>query len=121
MTRPEFSNTRDLTMSHWIRENLPDSSTGFLVSDLDFIMENYKTKNLMLLEVKTRNADLKEWQRRLFENLDRWLKKGIDEDWTYLGFHTLKFENTCFADGKCFFDNKQITEEKLKELLSAFI
>lgn len=121
MTRPEYSNTRELKMSHWIRENLPDSSTGFLVSDLDFIIENYKTKNLMLLEIKTRNAELKQWQKKLFSNLDKWIKKGIDEDWNYLGFHLIKFENTFFTDGKCWFDNKIITEDKLKELLSAFI
>jgi len=44
MTRKEFSNIRDLTFSQWIRNNLPDSSCGYMVSDLDFILQNYKTK-----------------------------------------------------------------------------
>ena len=113
MTRQEFSNVRDLTFSGWIRKNLPDSSSGYLVTDLDFILQNYKTKKIMLLEIKTRKSDLKEWQKRLFRNLHRWIDKGIDNDWEYLGFHIVQFENTCFADGKCFFDYKNINEKDL--------
>ena len=70
MTRPEFSGIRDLTFSGWIRKNLPDSSTGTLVSDLDFIIYNYKTKNILLLEIKTHNANLKKWQQDIFNLLD---------------------------------------------------
>ena len=99
MTRKELTNTRDLTLSGWIREKLPDSSTGFLVSDLDFILFNYKTKKIMLLEIKTRNSQMKQWQNILFTNLNNWIKKGIDTDWKFLGFHTLRFENTFFNDG----------------------
>ncbi len=57
----------------------------------------------------------------LAENLDKWIKIGIDKDWNYLGFHIIKFENTFFNDGKCFFDNKCVSEEELKELFSAFV
>lgn len=42
MTRKEFSGTRELLFSDWVRTKLPDSSTGFLVTDLDFIIFNYK-------------------------------------------------------------------------------
>jgi hypothetical protein len=119
MTRPEFSNARDLTFSHWIREKLPDSFTGFLVSDLDFIIENYKTKKIMLIETKTNNGELREWQKRLFKNIDKWLKRGTEEeDWEYLGFHVIQFEKTGFHDGKCYFDNVEILETELIKKLS---
>ena len=118
MTRQEITNTRDLTFSRWIRNNLPDSSTGLIVSDLDFILCNYKNKKLMLLEIKTRNAELKTWQSILFSNIDRWIKKGIDADWEYKGFHCLKFENTFFNDGRAFLDGHETTEEELIYLLS---
>jgi hypothetical protein len=118
MTRQELTNTRDLTFSGWIRNNLPDSSSGYMVSDLDFILYNYKTKQIMLVEVKTRNAELKTWQYNMFNNIEKWLEKGIDSDWNFLGFHVIQFENTCFEDGKCFFDNKETTEIELKSILS---
>jgi len=113
MTRREITGIRELNFSGWIRKKLPDSITGFIVSDLDFIFENYKTKKIMLTEIKTRNSKLKLWQRILYENLDRWIKKGIDNDWQYLGFHTITFENTFFNDGKCFLDSKEISEQEL--------
>jgi hypothetical protein len=47
----------------------------------------------MLLEIKTRGSQLKSWQHKLFSNLDKWLSKGIEADWQYLGFHTIIFEN----------------------------
>ena len=118
MTRPEFSHTRDLTFSGWIRKNLPDSSFGFLVTDLDWILYNFTTKKIMLLEVKTRNANLKIWQQTIFNNLAKWIKQGIDKDWTFLGFHIVKFENTFFSDGRCYFDNVEISEISLIEFLS---
>lgn len=89
-----------------------------MVSDLDFILSNYKTKKLMLLEVKTRNTDLKIWQKHLFRNLHRWIKNGIDFGWQYLGYHLIQFENTFFSNGKCFFDYKEISEKELKNKLT---
>lgn len=117
-TRQEITGKRSLKFSGWIRKSLPDSNTGFLVSDLDFILFNYKAKTIMLIEIKTRNTTLKEWQRRLFANLDKWIKKGIDNDWLYFGYHIIKFEYTFFNDGKVFFDNKEVTEKELISRLS---
>jgi len=118
MTKPEITGVRDLQFSKWIREKLPDSKTGFVVSDLDWIICNYKTKYLMLLEVKTRNKRLPEWQNRLFRNIDRWLKIGIDDDWIYLGYHTLTFTNIFFDDSDVFFDSRKVTEDELISILS---
>lgn len=117
-TRQELTNKRSLMFSSWIRKKLPDSSTGLLVSDLDFILCNYKARILMLIEIKTRNAKLRKWQRMLFDNLDRWIKKGIDKDWLYYGYHVITFENTWFNDGICLFDGKQISETELISKLS---
>jgi len=118
MTQAEITGKRDLNFSGWIREKLPDSATGFLVSDLDFIIYNYNTRKIMLVEVKTRNTELKYWQETLFSNIARWLSQGMDRDWCFLGFHTIRFENTCFDDGKVFFDNNEISENDLIKNLS---
>lgn len=80
--------------------------------DLDFLIYNYKTRRIMFVEVKTRNAEMKTWQRMIFKQLDKWIKKGIDEDWTYLGYHLIQFENTCFEDGKAYYDHIEKTKTK---------
>ena len=120
MTRQEITGIRDLSFSTWIRQKLPCSSTGFVVSDLDFILTNYKTKKLMLIEVKTRNKEIARWQSILLKNISKWLTQGIDDDYEYYGCHVIKFENTSFEDGKCYFDDQEITEPELIERLSMF-
>lgn len=118
MTRKEITGIRSLQFSQWVRDNLPDSSFGFLVTDLDFILYNYNTKRVMLLEIKTKNTNLKEWQKIIFNNLSRWIKNGINDNWDFLGFNVVKFQNTFFDDGECYLNNQKITENELKIFLS---
>ena len=118
MTRQEITHTRDLTFSDWIRKKLPDSYTGYYVTDLDFILFNFEKKIIMLIEIKTRNSNLKDWQQRIFLLVSKWIKKGINEGWEYKGFHVIKFENTFFNDGKCYYDNEVIEEVDLIKKLS---
>ena len=118
MTKKEITGKRDLTFSGWVREKLPDSSTGYMVSDLDFVFWNYKSKKIMLVEIKTRNSNIKTWQKNMWSNIHKWIKKGIDSDWTYLGFNLIQFQNTNFNDGKCFLNGKEITEAELINFLS---
>ena len=121
MTRQEKSGTRDLTFSGWVRENLPDSSTGFMVSDLDFILWNYKLRRLMLIEVKTYAAKMRFWQSSLFETLGKLIEYGaqhIDEPIDYRGFHCIRFEKSSFDDGRCLLDSKVVSEAELIAFLS---
>jgi hypothetical protein len=117
MTRQEITNTRDLRFSSWIRYCLPDSDTGFIVSDIDFFLYNYKTKKCAIVEVKTRNASLK-FQKNMYAFLSRWIKKGIDDGWEYRGFYFIRFENTFFSDGKVFLNDIESTEEEIIKELS---
>jgi hypothetical protein len=118
MTKKEITGYRDLTFSGWVRENLPDSSTGYMASDLDFIFWNYKTKKVMFIEIKTRGCNIKTWQKNMWYNLNKWIIKGIDKDWQYLGFYLIQFEKTNFNDGKCFLNGKEINEQELMNFLS---
>jgi hypothetical protein len=121
MTRKELTGTRDLTFSGWIRANLPDSYTGFRVSDLDFILWNCKTRSLMLLEVKTRGKKMAKWQSSLFCVLDMLIKKGLPDVTPpihYKGFHCVRFIKTWFDDGVCMLNKKQVTEKQLMKFLS---
>ena len=118
MTCKEKTGIRDLTFSKWIRENLPNSSTGFMVTDVDFIIYNYKSKKIIIVEIKTRNSEIKQWQRIFYKNLNRWIKNGIDNNWEYLGVHLIKFDNTNFENGNCYLDNKIIDDKSLIKFLS---
>ena len=118
MTRQEITGVRSLDFSSWVRAKLPDSSTGFSASDLDFILWNWKTRKIMLLEIKTRNAIPRQGQKIMWKKLNKWLADGIEKDWQYLGFHLIQFEKTSFEDGNCYLDYKLITEEKLISFLS---
>lgn len=120
MTRPEITGIRPLDFSRWIRQRLPDSSTGFSASDLDFILWNWKTKKVILLEIKTRNAQMKKGQRIMFELLAKWVEKGIDSYWSFAGFHCITFEKTWFHDGFVYLDGEVITEIELAEKLANF-
>jgi hypothetical protein len=118
MTKPEYSKYRSLRFSQWIRENLPDSNTGFSVSDLDFILINFKTKKVMLLEVKLKNGQINWNQYNMWLLINRWITNGIGEGWVYLGFHLIQFTGLDFSDGKVKLDNEFISEEDLIKFLS---
>ena len=118
MTRPEKTGVRPLEFSGWVRQNLPDSSTGYMVTDIDYFVRNYKTKKIAILEVKTRGSRMPEFQRRGFEDLGRWITQGIDQGWQYMGFYLLVFEKTSFADGRAWLNGIQISEPDLISTLS---
>lgn len=118
MTRSEKTGERNLDFSGWVRKSLPDSYDGYVVSDLDFVLCNEKTKKVMLIEAKCYNSVSKSWQKRLFNNLDKWIRNGIDVGWDYLGFHCVTFSRTSPNNGDILFDGKAVTEEELIKLLS---
>lgn len=115
LTRPEQTGKRNLDFSGWIRNKLPDSREGFVVSDLDFVIANTESKKIMIVEQKNYLGRMRVWQASLFSDLDRWISAGIeqDDDWEYLGFHTVKFENTAPNNGRIWFDGIEITEKEL--------
>jgi hypothetical protein len=89
-----------------------------MATDMDFILYNYKTKNMVILEVKTRNSDIKEWQRIFCSNLHKWILKGIDSDWTFHGVWLLQFEKDSFLNGKVYLNRNEISEIELINKLS---
>lgn len=120
MTRPEFSGERSLAFSQWVRKNLPHSRTGFCVTNQDWLLYNYKTQRLMLLEEKTRNGRLSTWFANLIEYVinpalaEYCPKVGIE----YRGYHLLVFENSSPTDGRIWLDGHGVDEEWLRNYLS---
>lgn len=128
MTRPEHLNTRDLSFSRWVRQNLPDSSTGFSATDLDFIFWNWSPgrERMMIVEVKTRDRKLSTGQKLHMRRMDEWMRAGVatDPNWHYVGMFVITFECTDFTDGRVWIQNIQsdtqheVTEAGLVALLS---
>lgn len=105
MTRPEHTNARDLTFSKWLREHGPDSSTGYSITDLDYIIWNWSPGNerMMIVEVKTHGKALSTGQKMHMRRMDEWIKAGIvatGAAYRYVGFVVVTFEGSTFADGR---------------------
>ena len=118
MTRQEKHGIRDIYFSQWIRRSLPDSSTGFSVSDIDFMLWNWKTKSFALLEIKCRNVEPSVGQYKMIKNVHRWIKKGLDDNWKYYGYNLITFEGDTFENGRVYLNKKEITEKELIKSLS---
>jgi len=88
MTKREKTGLRDLSFNVWMRENLPDSSEGLLITDVDAFLRNYKTGNSLLMEVKTGNTSLQFWQAELYKIIHDALIKA---DPGFMGFHLITF------------------------------
>lgn len=118
MTKKEQMGFRDTIFNDWIRDELPDSVSGFRCSDIDFMLWNVNTKRFIILELKYRMVSPTQPQMDMFQRLNKWIIKGIDDDWQYLGFHLIQFENKCFNSGRCYLDKKEVSEEYLRHFLS---
>ena len=62
MTIPEKTGYRCQEFNEWFRKYGPDSekdgaASGFLVSDIDLVLYNYKTKKLMMVETKGKETN----------------------------------------------------------------
>jgi hypothetical protein len=123
MTKQETYAIRSNRLSNFIRNNCPDSFDGYSVTDIDFVLMNYMTKDVMLLEEKCRNAEPSYNQHKILEKLNKWIKIGVLMDdepgWKYHGLHLIQFEKEGPDDGgEIKIDHKLVTNEQLKKFLS---
>ena len=120
MIRSEMTGKRSLAFSQWIKIKLPDTETGYVVENLDWNFHNYKNKIILLAEEKTHGGYLKFAQSKIFlDIISPALKMWCENNqYKYLGFHIIRFENECPSDGKIWWDDKLITEDGLIEKLS---
>ena len=123
MSRQEQHHIRDLRFSRWIRRECPDSSTGFTVFDIDFVLRNYKTKRLALLEVKCRRANMSWAQQQALRHMHDLITYGAHEafrDWSYQGLWLVQFEIEVPGDGgRIWIDGIEVTEDELRHAMSA--
>lgn len=98
----------------WIREQEQVSSRlGYIATDLDYVWENYKTKQIMLIEEKRYMGRLTFAQTQTFRRLDNIMKSSP----YYCGFHLLQFEHKDPTDGLIFWNGCEISSDDLIEKL----
>lgn len=112
MTRQEITNRRPSFLSGWIRTALTDSKDGLTVHDVDFVLYNYKTKKIMIIEEKTMSEGVTFSQKDVINIIHRALQKGLGEEYTYLGYHLITFKGRDFSD-EVHFDHDLVEEEEL--------
>ena len=91
-----------------------------LFRSIDFIIYNYKTKKLMLIERKCRMRDVNYSQKNIFTIINKALfhYSKVSDEYIYCGFNLISFENDTFENGKVFLNNKEISKEDLIKFLS---
>lgn len=117
MTRQEYTGKRDLFMSGWIRENLPDSYTGTRVTDMDFVLTNINHNKVLFVEVKQYNSKVKKWQTDLYNKIVDSIRMSGELEANYC---EITFEKTNFEDGKVYLNGIEATEHSVKKYLSGY-
>tara|TARA_Y100000592_G_scaffold23448_2_gene36413 strand:+ start:3436 stop:3852 length:417 start_codon:yes stop_codon:yes gene_type:complete len=117
MKTEEKHHIRDLRMSRWVRALWPDNGSGFVAIDVDFVLRNYNTKRLALVEVKCRGARPTYGQSETLRLLDEALKAGMPNShpaWVYEGVWVVRFEREVPGDGgRIWIDDIEVNDEQL--------
>ena len=107
----------------WLREYGPDSrNDGLDAENLDYILFNYKTAELRLIEEKRHKSQLTAAQKDTFGVIDQLLRLGIESSKPikthrglrpikYHGMSIVRFENTSPDDGWIEVDGDRMTRE----------
>ena len=114
MTRKFDGYGQPTEFSNWLRSNKQlDSKLGFVTTNIDFLWQNYKTGQWMLIEEKRHGASLKYAQRKMLELLHKACLGATG----YCGTHLIQFENTSPEDGQIFLNKTEITKQQLTDFL----
>ena len=98
----------------WLREQ-PEiaSERGYVATNIDYLWQNYRTNQWLLLEEKRYGRRPARWQAGIFKMLN-WCAEHHPH---FCGFYVLIFEHTCPDDGRMWLNGKEVTTVELIELL----
>lgn len=113
MTR-QRNDSHGTEFGNWIRQPKEiQSDIGFVATDLDYVWENYKTGQFMLIEEKRYMSEIKFPQKRTFRKIHRYMTGNVQ----YCGFHLIQFQKTNPDDGDVYWNNKKISKSELLDKL----
>lgn len=123
MSSNEFVSKYEQYFSNRLHENLPPSSEGIVISNIDFVICNYETKKFILLELKTCWKTMERRQRWLYNMLHKRLMyaDNIDE-WKFMWTFLVTFEGKTFQDGSVWIEGSNlkstyIFDQELKDFI----
>jgi hypothetical protein len=108
----------------WMRNILPSSHQGLLLTDIDMVLMNYKSKQFMMLEIKTgwneNSAPKQSGQYSILAFIDSCIKSAQQREYTYLGTHLIKCTGRYPGEGLIYWDKEteSITQQELIKRLS---
>lgn len=104
----------------WVREYIRNSNQGICVTNLDFVIEDFRKKKIMLLEEKQNGGVIHKGQFLTFDVLDFALRKSTPKSgYEYWGFFLLQFPRGCTMPGPGMtLNGKLITAEELQAHLN---
>ena len=112
MTQQRIDN-KSTPFGLWLRHQSEiDSRKGFVTTNMDYIWEDTKSGKWMLIEEKCLIAEMKPFQKKLFEKLCSSISDPL-----FKGFHFLQFQFFSPDEGWMKLDGKKITREQLISFL----
>lgn len=117
----KFISRYEQFFSNWLFRSLPSSAEGTIISNIDYVICDYRTKKFFLLELKTKGNQMQQRQKNLYNMIHKRLlrtNKWVD-DWTFVGTYCVCFSWQTFQDGPVTIQwtwiiKKPIDEETLK-------
>jgi len=96
----EFISKYEQFFSNWLFKNLPKSSEWVIISNIDFVVCDYKMKKFILIELKTKWNQMQPRQKNLYNMIHRRLMKTNEwvDDRTFVWTYCICFEWTNFED-----------------------
>lgn len=118
MTTPEKTHLRSNSFSEWMKRELPGSEDGTLITDLDFVVKNWRSNNKMLfIEEKCNRAEVPVWQRKVYEDIVSCVNKsGV----MVAEFAVITFERYNFEDGRVWLNGEQSDEDEIKSFINRY-
>jgi hypothetical protein len=104
----------------WIRQYLKDSRKGLCVTNLDYVVEDFKRNRIMLLEEKQSGGVMHRGQAMTFRVLDYAMARRSEKlGYEYWGFYVLQFPPKATMPGPGMtLNNQSITCEELQSHLN---
>ena len=129
MTKPiTYESSKMTPFSKWIRDKCKNSKKvgtrpyGLILSDIDYVLMEYKLKRIKILEEKTSGATQIAFPQTKIMNLVKLaVKKYVEEEmegWVYEGFFVISFDKWYPLDSKDIRVNGlEVTADQLRRFI----